>query len=432
MAVNKTIPDIKGRPITEGDVVILLTGEQDNRKYPVWGGNEGYVKGIVDEIHSGSKMVTIDWENGEDGIYDVSRNQFGRYDPSTAAQKHAAMAKAAQLAAKPNPGNVPKSAIDALLMQMMNDAIQNGMQPGKVYTDPNGNIHPGGSWDDDADKEAKKRLAEQMKNSHLDESHLEKLVMADEPKSEILSLLKQSRHAGLIFDDWGLGTTIEYGRGQSMLFWGPPGTGKTWAANCIAKATGRELLIINAANIQTSEPGGANRNIEQAFTTAREKNNVLFMDECDSLITTRADVGMILSSEINTLLTQIEKFEGICILATNRIDTLDEALERRIALIVEFPEPDYKGRRAIWSVLVPAKMPLGEGVSLDKLAEYALTGGQIKNVLLQAARLAAAAEAGKVELPHFDAAVKRVQKAKGLMGKNRNGAGSSGYKIVRG
>lgn len=421
----KSIPDVKGRPMVEGDLIIMLQGETDNVMYPVWGGTQGYFKGIIAEVHLSQGMVSIDWENGSTGIYDIKKNIFGPYAPSNASQKAANIGnqKAAPSASS---GSTGMTAADKALL----DKILGFYMDPKVKS-----LNPQtGGWDTDSDKEAKEKLAADERRAHLDESELKKLVVTEDVRNDIIALLKQSKYTTLIFDEWGLGTTVEYGKGMSMLFWGGPGTGKTWAANCIAKATGRELLVINAANIQTSEPGGANRNIEQAFTTAREKDNVLFLDECDSLITTRDDVGMILSSEINTLLTQIEKFEGICILATNRIDSLDEALERRLALIIEFPDPDFAARKAIWGVLVPQKMPLGTGVTLDALAEYKLTGGQIKNVLLQAARLAAASEAGKVELVHVAAAVKRIQNTKGLMGTQRQASigGKRDYKIVKG
>lgn len=192
-------------------------------------------------------------------------------------------------------------------------------------------------------------------------------------------------------------------------------TGKTWGANCIAKSLGKKLSVISAAEIQSSEPGGANRAIQAAFRDAKKK--VLLLDECDSLITSRSQVGMIIGSEINTLLTEIEKFEGVCILTTNRIETLDEALERRIALIVEFPNPNFEARVGIWKRLLPAKMPLGKDVKVNVLAEFSLTGGQIKNVILQAARMAVANNQSKVGLEHFDAAISRVSKSKGLLGK---------------
>lgn len=245
---------------------------------------------------------------------------------------------------------------------------------------------------------------------------MDALVIEEEPKNEIIAVLKQHKHAAKLFDEWGLGETIEYGKGMTFLFYGPPGTGKTHAASCIAKAVGREVITVSPAQIQSSEPGGANRAIEEAFATAKSENKILFLDECDSLVSSRADLGMILGSEVNTLLTSIEKFEGILILATNRAENLDAALERRISLIVEFKEPNYAARKDIWERMIPKKLPLDESVTSEWLAEHKLTGGQIKNVLLQAARLALSSESKKLNQNHFDMAIKRLQHSKNLLG----------------
>lgn len=251
----------------------------------------------------------------------------------------------------------------------------------------------------------------------LNEQALDALVLSKDVKKEIVAVVKQHEHRDKLFDEWGLGSVIEYGKGMTMMFWGGPGTGKTWGAHCIAKALGQELLIISAAEVQSSEPGATERNIQDAFKSATEDNKVLFLDECDSLITTRSDLGLVLAAQVNCLLTEIEKFEGVCILATNRIETMDEALERRLALIVEFPFPKYSQRVEIWRKLLPKKLPLAEGVSSDVLAQPKFTGGQIKNIILQAARLAVAEDAKEVTQAHFDSAVVRINKSKGIMGK---------------
>lgn len=254
-----------------------------------------------------------------------------------------------------------------------------------------------------------------IEQTKVDLEKLEALVLNGSAKQEIIALLKQHEHGTKLFEEWGLGETIEYGKGMTLLFHGGPGTGKTWGANCIAKSLGKKLSVISAAEIQSSEPGGANRAIQAAFRDAKKK--VLLLDECDSLITSRSQVGMIIGSEINTLLTEIEKFEGVCILTTNRIETLDEALERRIALIVEFPNPNFEARLGIWKRLLPSKMPLGKDVKVEALAEFSLTGGQIKNVILQAARMAVADNQKKVSSEHFNSAISRASKSKGLLGK---------------
>lgn len=254
------------------------------------------------------------------------------------------------------------------------------------------------------------------KKKPIDEKALEALVLEASVKKEIMAVLKQHENSDKLFNEWGLGETIEYGRGMSLMFWGGPGTGKTWGAHCIAKALGTTLLQISAAEIQSSEPGASERNLQEAFKTAKEEGKVLFLDECDSLITTRADLGMVLAAQVNCLLTEIEKFEGVVILATNRIETMDEALERRLALIVEFPFPKYAQRVDIWKKLLPTKLPLAEGLTAEVLAQPKFSGGQIKNIILQAARLAISEGQENVTKENFDAAVTRLNKSKGIMG----------------
>lgn len=262
--------------------------------------------------------------------------------------------------------------------------------------------------------------ASKSKKVILDTSKLDPLIIDHEKKQSIISVLKQHQNQDKLFKEWGLGEVLEYGKGMTFLFYGPPGTGKTWAAHCIAKAIGKELLTIGPAEIQTSEPGGANRAIQKAFAEIKKGKKILFLDECDSLITDRKGLGMIMGGEVNTLLTEIEKCESVCILATNKIDTLDEALERRISLLVEFPAPGYEQRKDIWKKLLPSKMPLGGGVDLDELGQYNLTGGQIKNVILNAARKAISDEQECVEHGNFIQAIQTIQKSTGLMGKQPN------------
>lgn len=268
----------------------------------------------------------------------------------------------------------------------------------------------------DAPKPANKIL---KKTVELDTTKLDPLILDAEIKTEIVALLQQHKHGNKLFEEWGLGEVIEYGRGMTLMFHGGPGTGKTFGARCIAKALNQELLVIGAAEIQSSEPGGANRAIQQAFAEADKNGKVLFIDECDSLIQNRANLGMILASEINTLLTEIEKFEGVLILATNRISDMDAALERRLSLIISFPNPNKAQREEIWKGLLPKKMPLGEGVNPEELAKHELTGGLIKNVVLQSARLALSDNADRVSLEHFTKAIARVKSSQGLMGKQR-------------
>jgi ATP-dependent 26S proteasome regulatory subunit len=324
--------------------------------------------------------------------------------------------------------NNPDGANDFILAYLRNEGLMTDKY--LLASEEYGYYVDSGNWPNfrDNDFEAATRLVSKIyklidptmpvkKELKISLESLSRVVLEEPVKEEIIAVLKQHEHSNKIFKDWGLDETLEYGKGMGFLFYGKPGVGKTFTAHCIAKALGKELLVVSPAEIQSSEPGGANRAIQEAFKNAKRNNKILLLDECDGLITTRSDMGMIIAGEINTLLTEIEKFDGIIILSTNRIDTLDEALERRISLIIEFPEPNFDKRVELWKVLVPSKMPLSKDVVFDKLAEYKMTGGQIKNAILNAARFAAAKEQEKVTLENFTVAIDRINKSKSLMGK---------------
>ncbi len=196
-------------------------------------------------------------------------------------------------------------------------------------------------------------------------------------------------HHDLIFNQWGFKDVFEKGTAISLLFYGQPGTGKTLMAQAIADRYQRKLTIIGSAEIETPEPGGAERNLKKAFQTATEENSVLLFDECDSLITDRQRVGMILSAQINCLLTELERSTGIVVFTTNRLSDLDPAFDRRVSLKLEFPMPTPDLRVKIWKRMFPKKAPLAQDIRWTDLAQIEIAGGHIKNVVLRAARAAA-------------------------------------------
>lgn len=215
------------------------------------------------------------------------------------------------------------------------------------------------------------------------------VVIAQEKREQIEQALEQVNSFDLIFNKWGFGETVEKGRGVSMLFYGPPGTGKTLMAQAIANKLGRTLNIISTADIESSAPGEAERNIRKHFKEAKEKNSILLFDECDSLIFTRSATGPILGAQINELLSQIERFDGVTLFTTNRLGTLDEAVNRRLALKLEIGMPTFEERIKIWERMFPKQAPLAKDVDFGKLAVIEMTGGYIKNAVLRAARMAA-------------------------------------------
>ena len=196
-----------------------------------------------------------------------------------------------------------------------------------------------------------------------------------------------------------------------MLFSGPPGTGKTMAAEVIANELQLELYKIDLSQVVSKYIGETEKNLNRIFTAAETANAILFFDEADALFGKRSEVrdahDRYANIEIGYLLQKMEEYEGISILTTNLRQNLDEAFVRRLAFTVHFPSPDEASRRRIWAGIWPSEMPLSEEVDLDCLArQFKLSGGNIKNIALAAAFLAA--EAGSpVTMSHVLQGTKR-------------------------
>lgn len=225
----------------------------------------------------------------------------------------------------------------------------------------------------------------------------ESVILADEKKQQILDAIAQVDHHDLIFNQWGFADVFEKGTAISMLFYGQPGTGKTLMAQAIADKYKKKLVFVSTADIETPEPGGAERNIKEAFEKAQKAGDVILFDECDSLITDRARVGMILAAQINALLSELEKYTGIAVFTTNRLGALDPAFERRLSLKLEFPMPTAEQRVDIWKRMFPGKAPLAKDIDWVSLSQIEIAGGHIKNIVLKAARNAAAAGASEID-----------------------------------
>jgi len=217
----------------------------------------------------------------------------------------------------------------------------------------------------------------------------DQLVLSGKVNQALDMIAVQARHSKILLEDWGLAETIPYGNSLTVLFSGPPGVGKTACAEALAWRLKKPIIVANYAELENCWVGGTEKNIVRIFKDAADAQAVLFWDEADAMFYDRESaIRTWETRHVNVLLQELEKFKGLCILSTNRKITLDKALERRIALKVEFERPDKEMRRGIWRKLIPEKLPLARDVSVDKLSEEELTGGEIKNVVLNAARLA--------------------------------------------
>lgn len=143
-------------------------------------------------------------------------------------------------------------------------------------------------------------------------------------------------------------------------------------ANAIAAKLKKKILLINFPDLGRHSSGAL---IKFIFREARINGALLFFDECESLFMSRQIGG----TSINMVLTELERFEGMCILATNRAQDLDEAMHRRISLAVEFKRPDHMMRARIWKAVMPPSLPVDDDINFALLGKkYELVGGTVK------------------------------------------------------
>ena len=240
-----------------------------------------------------------------------------------------------------------------------------------------------------------------------------------------LALSQVTQH-DLIFNRWGLAERHPTGTALAFNFAGPPGTGKTICAEAIAHSLGLRLLVVRYAELESLWMGETPKNVAATFRAAREEGAVLLFDEADAIATRRSTVidhGFQRESNtvVNVLLQELERFNGVVIFATNLAENFDPAFERRIRTHVLFEMPGVVEREQIWRVQMhPSRTPLAGDVDFRSLAaDYAVSGGDIRNAVLKAA-LAAAAEPGpdsakRIHQRHLQAGIADVVAARRVM-----------------
>jgi hypothetical protein len=220
------------------------------------------------------------------------------------------------------------------------------------------------------------------------------LVLPSELKEQLKNICAQVRFRRQVFDDWGFAQKLPYGRGLSAMFSGTPGTGKTMAAQVIARDLQLELFKIDLSGVVSKYIGETEKNLNRVFAEAQSSNAILFFDEADALFGKRTDVSdahdRYANIEVSYLLQKMEEYDGIVIMATNFRNNIDDAFIRRIRFILEFPFPDADSRCEIWRRGIPAATPVNVDLDFPWLAErIKVAGGNIKNIILNAAFAAA-------------------------------------------
>lgn len=176
--------------------------------------------------------------------------------------------------------------------------------------------------------------------------------------------------------------------GFICLFYGAPGTGKTETVNQLAEATGREIVMVNVANLRNMYVGESEKNLQEVFDRYREKLEesdrapILLFNEADAIFGNRYtgindSVNQLENTLQNILLQNLENFEGILIATTNLTENFDSAFERRFLYKIEFCKPGAEARHQIWHSLLP---DLDVRTAASLALQYEFTGGQIENV----------------------------------------------------
>jgi SpoVK/Ycf46/Vps4 family AAA+-type ATPase len=226
----------------------------------------------------------------------------------------------------------------------------------------------------------------------------EDLVLSPEDLNRVHEFINRKVHADRVYNDWGYGRRISYGRGLVALFSGEPGTGKTMLAGLIAKALDLDVYQVDLAQVVSKWVGETEKQLSRVFDQAERANAVLLFDEADSLFAQRTEVQT--SNDrygnlaVNYLLQRLEQYTGVGVLTTNKDAALDEALQRRLSLHLRLEMPEPPERERLWRSLMLETLPTAKDIDFPLLAnEFELTGGYIRNIVLRAAFMAAANKA---------------------------------------
>jgi hypothetical protein len=229
------------------------------------------------------------------------------------------------------------------------------------------------------------------------------LVLPDRQKQILREIAVHARQRTKVYEQWGFASKGRRGLGISALFAGSTGTGKTMAAEVLANDLLLDLYRIDLSSVVSKYIGETEKNLRRVFDAAEDGGAILLFDEADALFGKRSEVkdshDRYANIEISYLLQRMESYRGLAILTTNMKSALDPAFMRRIRFVVQFPFPDPAQRAEIWRRIFPRQTPQ-DGLDVERLARLDVAGGNIRNIALNAAFLAA--ESGEaVRMAHL-------------------------------
>lgn len=220
------------------------------------------------------------------------------------------------------------------------------------------------------------------------------LILPSRQKEKIIHICNRIKHKKYVYEDWGMSEKSPYGNGISVIFAGPPGTGKTMAAQVVAAELGMELYRVELPAVVDKYIGETEKKLNRIFEEAEKSMAILFFDEADVLFSKRTEIkesnDKYNNMEIAFLLQKMEEHEGVSILATNYLQNFDEAFRRRVSDIIDFPIPDAGSREKMWRNMIPVRLPVSEEIDYPFLAaQFQMTGSMIKNTMVYSSFLAA-------------------------------------------
>ena len=218
------------------------------------------------------------------------------------------------------------------------------------------------------------------------------LILPEAQKETLKAIVAHVKQRAKVYETWGFAKKSDRGLGISALFSGPSGTGKTTAAEVLAQQLNLDLYRIDLSSVVSKYIGETEKNLRRVFDAAESGGAILLFDEADALFGKRSEVkdshDRHANIEVSYLLQRMEAYRGLAILTTNLKNALDVAFMRRIRFVVQFSFPDTNQRAEIWRRAFPEDTPT-EGLDVKKLAKLTVAGGNIRNIALNAAFIAA-------------------------------------------
>lgn len=243
------------------------------------------------------------------------------------------------------------------------------------------------------------------------------LILDDKTLDEIKTVVSAQKNWKKVFEDWGLGTVMKERKNLFVNLYGESGTGKSMSAHAIASALNKKLICVNYADIESKYVGETSKNLSKLFSDPDNKNDIIFFDEADALLSKRVtDMSSATDVSVNqtrsVLLTLLNSYDGMVIFATNFISNYDSAFMRRIHYHIRFELPNEELREKLWRHYIPSNMPVDADIHKLAVKHNGLSGSDISTAVMKAALNAAKNNAIYVSQNDFEQAIESIKASK--------------------